>query len=705
MFKKLVFICLVAICTSSNAKEFNSEKFQIVANKLDTKGDIITAIGDVVIFSPSYYGSAQKVIYNKKTETFEFFNDVVIVKDNKMQAQSEYAFLDNKNDTLFQKPTLIFNNKSNLWMNSKDSKKENGIVTLNKSILSSCDCDDPAWSIKSSSTEYNTETKWVNIFNPRLYIKDIPVFYFPYFGFSADNTRRTGLLIPSIGFGSDDGLLYAQPIYFAPADDYDFEFIPQVRTKRGNGIYSYFRYKPTEESYLRLGAGMFSEKGDYYKEKQLKNKNHYGWEIYYTNEKLFSDENSQDGLYADIRWLNDFEYRKIEKKGGIDSSHSDEDEKKIESKINYFYNTPEYYSGLYFRYYLDKTLDSNDTTMQELPQAHFHKYSKPILLDDLLYSIDTRYTNYYREDGVTANKYDISVPLSYSMSFFDDYLQFNLKNETTLTRYQYGNSDFKLDDGTFVENVTTVGVSTDLLKPYENFIHTVNLSANYVDSATIEEDGDLYGVNNDTNSLNYFPISKTKRSIELALNESFYDRSDLKQIINHKLKQSIIFDELDNPELDNMENEIIYNYFYGTISNKIIYNHRDNTFTENSTSLTFNYNDFSLGLGYYMSKETEHSGKEDLESYRINANYKISRDYSVGYYTNYNLEKDMRSKQGVLFSIMDRCWQIDLKYEKEVEAITSDIYDREEQNVFYVQLLLKPIGGIKQQYTIDKTEE
>ncbi|RXK00879.1 organic solvent tolerance protein [Arcobacter sp. CECT 8986] len=705
MFKKLVFICLVALCTSSNAKEFSSEKFQIVANKLDTKGDIVTAVGDVVIFSPSYYGSAQKVIYDKKKETFEFFDDVLIVKDNSIQAQSEYAFLDNKNDALFQKPTLIFNNKSNLWMNSKDSKKENDIVTLNKSILSSCDCEDPVWSIKSSSTEYNTETKWVNIFNPRLYIKDVPVFYFPYFGFSADNTRRTGLLIPTIGFGSEEGFIYAQPIYFAPSDDYDFEFIPQIRTDRGKGLYSYFRYKPTEESYLRLGAGFFNEKDDYYEEKALDHQNHYGWEIYYTNEKILSDENSQDGLYADIRWLNDFEYRKLEKKGGIDNNHDDEDEKKIESKINYFYNTPEYYGGVYFRYYLDKTLDSNEATMQELPQGQFHKYAKPVLLDDLLYSVDTRYTNYYREDGVTADKYDISVPLSYSISLFDDYLQLNLRNETVLTHYKYDDTDTSLDDGTFIENITSIGVSTDLLKAYDSIIHTVNLSADYVDSATIKDDGDLYGINNDTQELSYFPISKTKRSIELALNQSFYDRDTLKQIINHKLKQSIVFDELDNPELQNMENEIIYNYFYGKLSNKVIYNHQDNAFIENSTSLSFNYDDFGLGLGYYMSKDTPNSGKEDLESYRINANYRISRDYSVGYYTNYNLKENMRSREGVLFSIMDDCWQIDLKYEKEVEAMSSKIYDREEQDMFYIQVLLKPIGGIKQQYTLDKTEE
>ncbi len=701
MFKKLVFICLVALCTSSNAKEVNDDKFQMVANKVDSQNNLITAYGDVVIFSSNYYASAQKVIYNKKNETFEFFDDVLIIKDNKIQTQSDYAFLDNKTNALFQKPTLIFEGETNLWINSTKSNKTNEIVSLEKSILSSCDCEDPDWSIRVSSAEYNSETKWLSTFNTRLYIKDVPVLYTPYFGFSTDNTRRTGLLIPTIGYGSDEGFMYKQPIFIAPAPNYDIELVPQYRSKRGKGLNTYFRYADSQYSTLEVGAGFFKEDSDYFEENELENQNHYGWNIDYKRTKLFSDEDSQDGLFVDVSWLNDIEYRNLEGR-----TRDDEDnEKKIESKINYFYNTSKYYTGMYFRHYIDTSKESNAKTMQELPQAHFHKYSQPIILDNLLYSTDIRYTNYYREEGITANRYDINIPISYSMSFFDDYLQLTLKNETVINHLQYDDTTTNLEDGTFIENITSVGVSTDLLKPYENFLHTVNLSAAYVDAKTIEDDGDLYSINNTTSELNFFPISKTKRSIQLSLNQSIYDNEDLKQIINHKLKQSIIFDEFDDPKLDNMENELIYNYFLGKVSNKVIYNHQDNAFIENSTSFSFNYNDFSLRLGYYMSKDTPNSGKEDLESYRVDANYKISNDYSIGYYTNYNLEESMRTKQGVLFSINDICWRLDFRFEKEMEASSSKLYDRKEQDILYVQFLLKPIGGLEQEYKLRKSEK
>ena len=93
-----------------------------------------------------------------------------------------------------------------------------------------------------SSTDYNSDTKWLNIYNARLYVGDILVFYSPYFGYSSDNTRRTGLLMPSVGFSADEGIYYEQPIYIAEQNWWDLELKPQIRTNRGYGGYSTFRF-------------------------------------------------------------------------------------------------------------------------------------------------------------------------------------------------------------------------------------------------------------------------------------------------------------------------------------------------------------------------------------------------------------------------------------------------------------------------------
>ena len=78
----------------------------------------------------------------------------------------------------------------------------------------------------------------MHLYNPVFYVGKVPVLYLPYFGFPTDKTRRSGLLIPEIAYLSEQGLYYKQPIYFAPMQSWDLEFDPQIRTRRGAGIYT-----------------------------------------------------------------------------------------------------------------------------------------------------------------------------------------------------------------------------------------------------------------------------------------------------------------------------------------------------------------------------------------------------------------------------------------------------------------------------------
>ena len=691
------FLATIILVVSLEAQV---EKFQVIASNVDTKNNIMIATGNVVIFSPSYYITAQKIIYDKNKGTFELFDDVLILKDNNVQTKSEYAFLDVNTDDLYQKPNMFFEETDAIWINSKDSEKKDDIITLASSIFSSCDCVDPDWSIRMSSADYNTEDKWINTYNARLYIKDIPIIYTPYLGFSTNTQRRTGLLIPTIGYSSSEGASYSQPIFIAPATNYDIEIIPQFRAKRGAGMYAYVRYADSIDSVLKVSGGYFGEKKDYQIENDLRNQRHYGIDVDYERYNLFTNkEDTKDGLYVSINYLNDIEYKTLE-----DKKYSESTERYIESKINYVFDTPNYFLGSYFRYYVDTQNDSNSSTMQELPKLQAHTYSRPFLLDKLLYSSDLKYTNHSRNEGITADQYELNIPISYSYSFFDDYLKLIAKHEFNANKFNYGNTDTILKDGTYIESNTSISLNSDLIKPYDNYIHTTNLKAEYTHSNVIKEDGDLYSISNSSSELDPFPVSKSSDSITFGINQSFYDRENLKQIVNHKLKQSILYDEFDDAKFQNMENEIVYNYILGSVKNKLIYNHQDHKLTESSSSFSLTYDNFSMKLGHYMSKDTPNSGKEDLESYQINLKYKISDEYSVGYYTNYNLEEKLRSKQSFIFSITDKCWNLDLKYEKEIIASSTTNSDPKKQDIIYFQLLLKPLGGIKQEYEIERED-
>ncbi|PRN00646.1 LPS-assembly protein LptD [Aliarcobacter cryaerophilus] len=717
MHKIVVSLALASLLIQANAQELNMEKLQLVAKDVDTKNNIITAVGDVVAYSPTYYLSSDKMVYDKDREILELFDNVLIIKDNKIQTQSNYAYVDMKNDIINQDPVFLMDNSSNIWSNSKEANKDKDLITLENSILSSCDCIDPIWSIRSSSSDYDTEAMWMNTYNPRLYIKNVPVFYLPYFGFPTDTTRRTGLLLPTMGYSSSEGFLYSQPIFIAPADNYDIELIPQIRTKRGYGSYANFRYADSPDSMLNLKTGYFKEFNNYRKEEKLENSEHYGLDIDYERKNIFSTKKEhQDGVFTSIRYLNDIEYIILKEDDGNLGT-----DKKVESKVNYFYNTPEYYGGVYGKYYIDASKKSNANTLQELPQVQFHSYNKELFLENLIYSIDTKAQNFTRKEGLNAKIYDITVPISYTKNILDDYMYLGVENRTILTQYDYSNSlynNLRYEDGTLIQNRTSFIVGTDLIKPYSDYIHTLNLNASYDIPENLRKDGDLYNITVKENQplkydeLSVFPTLQEQKTIKLSLNQSIYDKENLKQFINHKMSQSILYNSVDEPKFQDLDNYVKINHDYGSLSGKVVYNMDDNKVVEGSFDNSLSYEDLTFSAGYYYSKKTnnEFNTRDDLESYRLSTSYKLAKDYSIKYYENYDLQEKTRNRQGIGLNIDDSCWNLDLLLEKEITPRSRYVestrsYDSHEQTIVYAVLMLKPIGGIRQKSIVQNSDK
>lgn len=717
MHKIVVSLALASLLIQANAQELNMEKLQLVAKDVDTKNNIITAVGDVVAYSPTYYLSSDKMVYDKDREILELFDNVLIIKDNKIQTQSNYAYVDMKNDIINQDPVFLMDNSSNIWSNSKEANKDKDLITLENSILSSCDCIDPIWSIRSSSSDYDTEAMWMNTYNPRLYIKNVPVFYLPYFGFPTDTTRRTGLLLPTMGYSSSEGFLYSQPIFIAPADNYDIELIPQIRTQRGYGSYANFRYADSPDSMLNLKTGYFKEFNNYRREEKLENSEHYGLDIDYERKNIFSTKKEhQDGVFTSVRYLNDIEYIILKEDDGNLGT-----DKKVESKVNYFYNTPEYYGGVYGKYYIDASKKSNANTLQELPQVQFHSYNKELFLENLIYSIDTKAQNFTRKEGLNAKIYDITVPISYTKNILDDYMYLGVENRTILTQYDYSNSlynNLRYEDGTLIQNRTSFIVGTDLIKPYSDYIHTLNLNASYDIPENLRKDGDLYNITVKENQplkydeLSVFPTLQEQKTIKLSLNQSIYDKENLKQFINHKMSQSILYNSVDEPKFQDLDNYVKINHDYGSLSGKVVYNMDDNKVVEGSFDNSLSYEDLTFSAGYYYSKKTnnEFNTRDDLESYRLSTSYKLAKDYSIKYYENYDLQEKRRNRQGIGLNIDDSCWNLDLLLEKEITPRSRYVqstrsYDSYEQTIVYAVLMLKPIGGIRQKSIVQNSDK
>lgn len=677
------------------------EKIQILAKKLEIKNDIVNASGEVVVYSENYYITANRLIYDKINQKLELFDDVNIIKNNEVISYSEYIFIDVEKDINNFKPMLMLDNSKKIWVNAKNGLKNKDYIDLKISTLSSCDCKNPAWSINFSSGDFNTTKQWINTYNTTLYIQDIPVFYTPYFGFPTDDTRRSGLLKPTIGYSESDGLLYAQPIYFAPTVNYDFEYIPQIRDNRGHGHALKYRYTDSLYSNLNIETGIFTEKNEYLKKINLSNDKHYGWDLEYKRTKLFSNNDSSDGLLLKYLDMNDVDYLGTQ----YNSQSTISTGSFLESKLKYFYSTNDYYSDVEINMYNDLAQENNDAVLQALPKVSFHKYASGFFNNNLTTSLNISSSRETRTTGIGAITTDLYIPIGYHKYLFDEFLNFSFTEQLNYTNIAYKNSD-KYEDANYGENSHVVALSSDLIKPYKNYIHGTNFAITYTDSNKFKKsDKNIYDLSDpDTSDLSPFAISQTTNNISVSLDQSLYRKTTLKEIVNHKINLSYIYDDKTSAyEKNKLENDLTYYYDYGSLSNRFIYDYGIKDISLSSTTFKFIEDSYFANIYYGYSKNVD-TLVED-KNLNFDLGFSFSKYYKLSYKKNYDLINHTSESKEYIFDINKRCWAINFKLIDQIVATdTTTADDSFRQKILYLEVNLKQLFLFDQEYELKKRE-
>jgi len=735
--KSFIFIFILLIqssCMIVFAKD--DETMQIIANKVDQNGTIITANGDILVFSPNYFITAQKAIYDQNSSTLELFGNVNISKDKQNISLSNYAFLDMKNEINSAKPVLLIDKSTNVWINAKIIEKKTDLNLIKEATISSCDCTNPTWSIGFSSGDFNTTDQWINTYNNTLYIHDIPAWYFlipaipyatvptlaisylmlkmPYLGFSTNTQRRSGLLRPQFGFGQDDGWLYAQPIYYAPRKDIDFEYIPQIRTLRGDGHEMIVRYADSAYSKLDFDWGIFNEKESYVQENNLINQKHYGWNLKYDRKKVFSTNDDTDGFYLYLQDMNDIEYLNTKYNRDNEILYAD---KLLESKIKYFYNTQSFnMNGEILNYNnidYDSSGQENDdsTVMQVTPAVNLHLYSYKLFFDKLRNSIDVKYKRQQRDVGLGAETTEVTLPFVYSQSFLNDYLLLSYEKIFGLNTIRYlNNENGAYEDGKSLTTKDSLSLEIDLLKSFETKIHTLNFNVKYSKPRQINEDGNLYGINSNDSNLSIFPFTDETENINISFNQSLFNKKNLSSIVNHKINQKIIYDTSGTSTLDNLENELTIYLPYTTISNRSLYNHDEKMTISSTSSASFSKDSYFANVDYSYSYDKNtttnlYKDSEKLEAITGNIGTKVLKYYTLGYKEQYDLTNHISKFKEYKVNIDKKCWALDLSFQDSLVATATTTDRAKRQSIVYATITLKPILSFSQKYIQDAREE
>ena len=713
--RKILFLIPVCVFSLSAAVQ----DVQLLADDVKQDKGIVTANKNVVVYSQEYLVTADCAVYDQNNSVIELFGNVNMMKGKDEVSRSNYAKLNLKNNNAAFESLFMMNKDMEVWMRSDESSSDSEYYRVRKAMVSSCNVQDPDWSITSSSAMLNKQSKFLHLFNPVFRIANVPVFYLPYFGFSTDTTRRTGLLPPELGYGKSEGFYYKQPVYFAPYNQWDLEFDPQIRTNRGAGIYGAFRFTDSPDSRGEISFGSFTDKNSYRaKQKsetsnraELKNKTHKGVGLKYERDKLIkylSEADLQEGMWIDATKLNDIDYLNLK-------GRDDDYDSLVTSKFNYFIANDDHYFGAYAKYYIDTekigSKNENKDTLQELPSLQYHKFTDDIVLPNILYSLDLQSHRYDRKIGVRATQYEFTLPASVHVPLFDDSLTFSFYEYLYASRINYENKINSFDDKredkhtNFVNNYHKFALHTDLAKAYESFYHTLNFGAEYLLPGYRKGNlDDEFIYDKDLNEYeNFLAQDQSKEEVSGYLTQYFFNGSGRK-FVKHSISQGYYTKD---DEYSNLKNAIyLYPFENFSLYNKLEYSHKDRELKKVQNGLYYTHDLFWINMLHTM-KKSDSLAKNSVtkDSYfTSSAGVKLPHKYSLIGGWQYDVERSYTKSWRVGVLHQRKCWNYGLIYQHDVEPTTTTNGSAStKKSGIYFTINFYPMGGLHYDFSQSST--
>ncbi len=578
--------------------------------------------------------------------------------------------------------------RQDVWIKAKEAIKQKEKIDLKNAVFSSCETKSPDWKILFSKAKYNTKSKKLKLYNARLYIKNFPVFYFPYIPLNFSKTRRTGLLSPTFDYEQKSGLLYSQPFFWAISKSQDLEIVSQIRTKRGYGVYATYRFVDTKYSFGTLRLGYFKDKKSFFEEQHLRYDKHYGIEFIYKNSNLFSwlsQKGFQNAFYINALNFNDTEYLALQ----LDDTLSHHKVGSFyESRVNFFIKNESFYSGIYLKYFKDPTTTSNKKTLQILPEFEVAIPYHSLFGNSLYYKADFSVINYTREEGTKALKVKLKAPLEFHSSLFNDYLSFNITEELEATGYDFYNVPIDQKKYSSIVLNSKINLSTELLKNYQSGTHIIELSATYTKSHILSQNFMKYKEIPESLKTDFVDDIPFNSKIDFRLHQYWRGK---RLSINHIVDLNYYFSDHKFRDL-HQEIKINYNRWY--FSSNVRYSFLHSQTTDINNKIGYSSGKFGAWLAFlwkkdYLSLET--TSKE----LQVGGYYNYSSNLKFNAHLAYNI-KDTTLKEWDMRAFYKRkCWSLDFTFGQNIRPVIKSDGSRGSISNNFVKFQLKvlPFGN------------
>lgn len=367
----------------------------------ETATDTMIATGNVHMTWQDMVMTADEATYNRTTQIMTARGNVYLFKTGDAM-WGEQMVLDTETGRAEMEKGRIYMAQGNFHVKGQQiAKMGDDQYALNKGDLTSCDAEVPSWKFGGTEMDFTTD-EYATGKNVIFYVKDIPVFYFPYLMLPVKKERQSGFLFPRFGASTKRGEFYEQPFYWAISPSQEATLLLDLQTKRGVGLGVDYRYLRSRTSDGSMGGYLIRDNN----EKKVRGK------FLQVHKEQFPDDLSlitSINLTSDKTFLTDYE----EKSGEYNRQYYD-------SRVVLTKNWDTWMTGAQAIYTQDFYAGSNTTTLQRAPELLLYGARQAVpFIPSLWFDLDLLLTNYYREKGMQGQRAAITPRLTTNHTLFD----------------------------------------------------------------------------------------------------------------------------------------------------------------------------------------------------------------------------------------------------------------------------------------------
>ena len=362
--------------------EQKQEQINISADQTrsDTQGNT-TFLGHVVIEKHQLRVTADEASYNANTENI-IFDGNVHVDTTSMAIDADFGRLSKEQRSSFFEGVEFQIGKNNLRGKAAsisaggDEKSE-----LQNTLITSCNLTDPDWRLNADNISLDHEEEYGSAEDVVLRFMEVPFVYIPYMEFPIGDRRRSGLLVPEIGYSSARGTELTIPWYWNIAPNHDAILAPHFMNRRGTQLDTQYRFL-TENSRGQLDVAYLNN------DKVIDEDRH---QLQYRQHTRFTPDLNMD---IDVQDVSDTDYF-----DDFSSNISTSSTTHLNRNLTLNYNKRYWHSHLLAQTYetLDTTILAIDRPYRRLPQLSLQG-DQPITENGLAFTLDTEWVAFDHED-------------------------------------------------------------------------------------------------------------------------------------------------------------------------------------------------------------------------------------------------------------------------------------------------------------------